>query len=503
MSSGLHWIDGVILALYAGATIAVGWWYGRRGQSTDEYFAGNRSMSPFLIGVSIFATLFSSVSYLTTPGEVLNHGPTVALTGLLAIPIYYYIVGYVIAPLYMKHRATSAYALLETQLGLAARITGAVMFVMLRLTWMSVLIFFASKALLVMLGAGDHWLPAVTFVTGGIAICYASMGGLRAVVITDLFQSLLLFSGALLVIAMVTWDAGGLGWLPTQWNREWDKQPLFDIDPTVRVTIFGSILHGVLWWVCTAGSDQTAIQRFMATKDAAAARRSFLINSLAGAAVAVVLVLVGFALLAFYQADASRLPAGKTIAQNADDLFPYFISAHLPVGLSGLVLAGVFAAAMSSIDSGVNSITAVVITDFVERFRPKPMSEQARIRFARRLAFSIGLVVVSTSSFVIGRVPGNYLEQAYRTFGLLVTPLFTLFLFALFIPVATQAGAIFGAGMGFVSAFVVAYWDLMTGLPAISVQWIFPVSLVVGILAGCTWSLVLGGRRRTDNNEPE
>ena len=100
------------------------------------------------------------------------------------------------------------------------------------------------------------------------------------------------------------------------------------------------------------------------------------------------------------------------------------------------------------------------------------------------------------SSFVIDHVPGNFLEQAKRTFGLLVTPMFLLFLFALFIPFATQGGAIVGAVVGFVASFVIAYWDLLTGLPTISFQWIFPVSLSAGAVAGCVWSVLQASTTR-------
>ena len=490
MTSGLHWIDFGIVAAYATAMVAVGWHYGRRQEDASDYFSGGGRMNPLLIGISLFATLFSTISFLSIPGEVLSHGPVVSLTGLIAIPIFYVIVGYLMTPAYMKHRAVSAYAMLETQLGIGARIAGAAMFILLRLMWMSTLIYFASSAILAMLGLDGQWLPHVTLVTGSIAIFYASLGGLRAVVMTDVIQFLLLFSGSLIVIAFVTHDTGGLGWVPTHWSETWDEQPLFDLDPTVRVTIIGSVFYSVFWWVCTAGGDQTAIQRFMATKDVAAARQSFLVNSLAGGAVAIVLVLVGFSLLAYYQADASRLPEGKSIAVDADLLFPYFISHHLPVGLSGLVICGMFAAAMSSVDSGVNSVTAVVTTDFIDRFRGSSLHQHAQVRLARLLSVTIGIVVVVTSSFVIAHVPGNFLEQAMRTFGLLVTPIFLLFLFALFIPFATQMGAIAGAITGFLGAFVVAYWEMLSGLPGISFQWTFPVSLGAGCVCGCVWSLL-------------
>lgn len=497
MNHGLHWIDFAILALYAAGMIALGSYYGRRQQTEDEYFSGGGRMNPLLIGISMFATLFSTISYLTVPGEVLKHGPIVFLMALVAIPFYFYIVGFWIVPAYMQHRATSAYALLETQLGLAARTAGAMMFILLRLMWMSTLIYFASKAMLVMLDFSDSWLPVVTLVTGSIAIFYASIGGLKAVVITDSIQFTLLFCGALLVIAMVTYHTGGLDWVPTTWNESWDEQPLFSLSPTVRASAVSSVLYGICWWVFTAGGDQTAIQRFMATEDEAAARRSFLVNSIAGAAVSVVLVLVGFALLAYYQADTARLPEGKTIAGNADELFPYFISNHLPAGLSGLVMCGLFAAAMSSIDSGINSITAVVQTDLIDRFRKEKLDDASRVRLARGLAFLIGIVVVLTSSFVLDQVPGNFLEQAKRTFGLLVTPMFLLFVFALWIPHATQAGAILGALAGFLTSFLVAFWDVLTGWQPISFQWIFFMSLPVGLLTGSVWSLFVGKKTET------
>lgn len=477
---GLHWIDGVVVASYALGMLALGAYYSYHQKSSDEYFVGDRAMNPFLIGISIFVTVFSTISFLSTPGEIIKHGP-VMLTGSLSIPIVYYIVGYLMVPVYMRHQATSAYELLEARLGVTARCLGATLFMLLRLTWMATLIFFAAKAMLKMLGLGPEWLPAVTFVTGAIAVSYSSVGGLRAVVVTDLLQFLLLFGGASLVVAIITYRMGGFGWFPTSWNPSWDTQPLIGL-PTERVTVLTSILHGTIWWICTAGSDQTAIQRFMATGDAPAARRSFLINSVAGLAVSLLLALVGFSLLAYYQDDPARL-LGSTIENDSDLLFPLFISHHLPVGLSGLVVSGMFAAAMSSVDSGVNSITAVVMTDFVERFRTEKLGEKTRTRASRLMALAIGLIVVTTSSF-LEYVPGNFLEVSQRTLGLFVSPLFALFFVGLFVKGATEQGAIASAAVAFVTAAAISFWEQITGLPAISFQWILAGSVVAAAMTG-------------------
>lgn len=498
---GLHWIDGFVVAGYAVGMLALGAYYSYRQKSSDEYFVGDRAMNPILIGVSIFVTVFSTISFLSTPGEIIKNGPVI-LTGALTIPVVYYIVGYAMVPVYMRYQATSAYELLEARLGVRARVLGSLLFMLLRLAWMSTLIFFAAQAMMKMVGLEPKWLPVVTFFIGAIALTYSSVGGLRAVVITDFVQFILLFGGASLVVGVASYRLGGLDWFPLSWsldsgeggwlgmpvvtmtihwNESWRTQPL--IGPmTERVTVFTTLLHGIAWWLCTAGSDQTTIQRFMATGDARAARRSFLINSLAGVAVSLLLALVGFSLLAYYQDDPDRL-LGSTIADDADLLFPLFISHHLPIGLSGLVVSGMFAAAMSSVDSGVNSITAVVMTDFVERFRSEKLSEKVRARWSRLMAVGIGLFVVTTSSF-LQHVPGNFLEISQRMLGLFVTPLFALFLVALFVKRGNEPAALCAAFTAFVTAGAVSYWEQLTGQPALSFQWILPASLASSAVVG-------------------
>jgi len=501
----------MVVASYAVGMLALGAYYSFRQKNSDEYFVGNRAMNPLLIGVSLFVTVFSTISFLSTPGEIIKHGPVI-LTGSFAIPIVYYIVGHLMIPVYMRYQATSAYELLEARLGVRARVLGAALFVLLRLTWMATLIFFASKAMLTMLGLPPEWLSVVTFVMGSIAISYSSVGGLRAVVITDLIQFLLLFGGAVVVVAVVTYRLGGFEWFPISWgagsgtqpsngnsflnmtihwNPTWDTQPWVGW-PTARVTVLTTLLHGTAWWLCTAGSDQTAIQRFMATGNARSARRSFLINSLAGVTVNLLLACVGLSLLAYYQDDPSRL-MGSTIDEHADLLFPLFISHHLPIGLSGLVVSGMFAAAMSSVDSGVNSISAVVMTDFVERFRVEKLSERTRTRWSRLMALGIGLFVVTTSSF-LEYVPGNFLEISQRALSLFVTPLFAMFCVGLFVPGGNERGALVAALVAFGVAYDVSFWNKVTGLPAISFQWILPASLTTAVLAG--WIFSMGGKTK-------
>lgn len=494
-SGGLAWVDWVIIAAYALSTITLGWYFSRRQRTTEEYFVGSGNMNWLLIGVSLFATLLSTISYLSMPGETIGKGP-IHMTSLLGLPLVYVTVGYVLLPVYMRQRVTSAYELLESRLGLSVRMLGVVMFLILRLVWMSLLVYLAAKAMTVMLGVDEGWIPAIVLATGFVSVTYTSLGGLRAVVITDLVQTILLFAGALLVVVMITIDLGGFDWFPTRWQPNWDTQPLMSFDPGTRVTIVGSILSVLIWYVCTAGGDQVSVQRFMATRDVKAARRALATQLTIAAVVGITLGVVGFALLGYFQAHPGALPAGMSLEENADDIFPRYISYHLPVGVSGLVVAAMFAAAMSSVDSGVNSITAVVMTDLLDRLGRRPRAENEHVRAAKLLAFGIGGIVVIISS-LMDHVPGNITAVTSKTTNLLVTPIFSLFFLALFVPFARPAGAWIGWLCGLTTAILIAFsgplfgFDPETGYDPISFLWIGPAALTVNLLIGTLASFVL------------
>jgi SSS family solute:Na+ symporter len=469
--AGLAQIDWILIALYALTTIALGAYYGRRQKSTEEYFIGSGAMSSFFVGVSLFATLLSSISYLSMPGESAGKGPVGMLT-VLGLPVVYFIVAYGLLPIYMKQRVTSAYELLELKLGLGIRLFGATMFILLRLVWMSLLIYLSCKALVQMIDIEslnavletyvsippadtDGWIQRIAIAAGLVAVIYTSIGGLSAVVMTDFLQTVLLFGGAWLVIFSITWSFGGLEWFPTGWQEHWDEQPLIDFDPRTRVTVFGTVLSFLIWYVCTSGGDQTSVQRFMATSDLRAARKALATQLCAAGFVAITLGCVGFALMSFYSGHPELWPEA-TLKKSADSLFPQYIAYQLPVGVSGLVVAALFAAAMSSIDSGVNSITAVVMTDYLDRFGLRPQSERNHVYLARVLALSIGTVVVFGAAY-IGMVPGNITAVTQKTSNLLTTPIFALFFFALFVPFARPAGVWAGAVVGITTAVCIAF----------------------------------------------
>lgn len=530
---GLTVVDWSIIACYGVGTIVLGWYYGRQQKTVREYFVGSGHMNPVLIGVSLFATLLSTISYLSMPGEALGKGPVWMMT-ILAYPVTFLIVAYWLLPVYMRQHVTSAYELLESRLGLSVRLLGATMFLSLRLVWMSLLVFLTARAMSVMLGVDESWIPLIALVTGAVAVVYTSLGGLRAVVITDFMQTVLLFGGAVLVIGTITFQLGGLQWIPTKWQAHWDHQPILSFDPSVRITVVGSIISFIIWNVCTSGGDQTSVQRFMSTADAASARRAYATQITVACTVAVTLAFVGFALMGFYQTYPERLPTNMTLEANADSLFPHFIAYELPIGISGLVVSAMFAAAMSSVDSGVNSITAVVTTDFLDRLKWSPRNERQHVLMARLLAFGIGATVVICSS-LMQHVPGNITAVTNKTANLLTTPIFCLFFFALFVPFAKPLAVWIAAIVGVVTAASIAFSgplvvfldrlnlveaaalgveivttvDPETGTSTwtvndpISFQWIAPVALSANILTGIILSGLLPASFRATKNQPE
>lgn len=487
-AKGLRPIDWVIIVGYAVSTVFLGWWVSRKQENTSEYFVGSGKMNPLLIGVSLFATLLSTISYMGYPGEALGKGP-VYLTNLLAYPFVFLIVGFGILPIYMKLKVTSAYELLENKLGLSIRLLGASLFLILRLFWMSLLVYLTSKALAIMIGLDEKYIPWIVVCTSAFAIAYTSLGGLRAVVITDLMQTILLYGGALLVIGTITVKMGGFSWFPTHWQTGfWDTQPIFPKDLSTRVTVIGSILSVLVWHSSTAGGDQVSIQRFMATQDAHAARKAIAMQLVVACIVAITLGLTGFALLGYFQAHPDLLPEGMALKANADKIFPHFIAFHLPPVVSGFVMAGLFAAAMSSIDSGVNSITAVVMTDYLDRFGRKPKTERKHVLLARGMAIGIGVIVILVST-LMEHVPGNITAVTTKTVNLLTVPIFILFFFALFVPFANTAGVWVGEICSIVTAVLIAFSGPIfgvteNGLDPVSFQWIAPAALVVGVSTG-------------------
>lgn len=484
--SQLTTLDWIVLVTYALAMLFIGWFYSRKNKTKDDYLLGGRKMNPTAVGISLFATLMSTLSYLTYPGETIKHGPII-FTGLLAFPLIYYVAGWWLIPRIMATKVTSAYEILETKLGVSVRMLATFMFLSLRLLWMATIIYVTvDVALLSVVQFDRAYIPVIGLLITLITIIYTSMGGLRAVVLTDVVQSFIFLGGAVLSIIVSCYHLDSFSAIfPTSWPEHWDTLR-FGFDPQERTTLGNAVLVLFVWYICTTGSDQMAVQRYLSTKDIRTARKSFMVSLLSNVIAYVLLALVGLSMLAWFGENGEFLVPGSSLTDQADTLFPRFILMALPSGISGLVIAGLLAAAMSSLSSGLNSVSSVISEDLLKRFRKSggkaPIDSLVQIK---RLSYLTGFVVMGLS-FFIGEVSGNLLDVLMKVVNLFVAPLFVLFFMALFIPFATERGT-FAAGI--VSVFV-AVAIAFYGLFGITVLWIMPSSLAAGILSGVLLSFL-------------
>lgn len=491
LNRGLSGLDYAAIGVYFSVVLAMGYYFSRQQQDTQEYFVASRNMPSWAVGFSIFATVLSTISYLSVPGEILKNGVAVA-TSVLSFPLTFLLVGYLVIPYFMRRRAITAYEYLERRFDLKTRLFAASSFVLIRLSWMGVIVFTASLALAKIVGLGSEHTWILSLAIGVIAIVYTTLGGMRAVIWTDVLQFLILLGGTLFTLSYVAFDTGSgpLTWWQTATATTVQRtpQPFWSWDPFTRVSYGGIMISMFFWWICTASSDQVTIQRYFSTPSAQRARRAFGFNLLADTVVMSLLVLCGVALFSYYQ---SNLPAGP------DEVFPHFIRHELPRGLAGLLVAALFSAAMSSLDSGMNSISTVVTTDFYHRLtatEPNPDSELTLARIATVVTGCVAVTICVMLSWMPDEKRGNILDLTNQINTFLVGGLAGLFFIAILLRRCTGTWAIASASLGMAAGLVLAlgHWfpfldlgvDELGNPRKFSWMWVIPCSSLVTFFFG-------------------
>lgn len=490
-------LDWIIIIAYGIGMLSVGFYYSRKNKSADDYLLGGRGMKSWKVGISLFATMFSAITYLSLPGEMIKHGPMI-FSMVIALPFIYFVVAYYFIPFIMKLKITSAYELLETRLGLKNRLLAATYFLIMRFLWMSVIIYMVAEKIIVpIMGWSEQTALMVSIVMGIVTIIYTSSGGLRGVVFTDVVQSFVLFGGTILAIILIIKQLGSVSAIiPSQWPEHWSGWIFFDTE--VRVSFLTAFISTFGWYVCTAGSDQMAIQRYLATKDVKAARKMYLSSIYVNLFVYLLLIVLGLSLFAYVKMNPEFLVAGTSIIDGADTLFPRFIAIGLPTGFSGIVIAGLLAAAMSSLSSGINSSSLSIVNDFILRLQNKTITEAKKIKLATIISIFIGILIVLLS-LVIGNIKGNLLELSYKTVNLLVAPLFVPFFMAMFVRIAKPTATFIGTLLSGIAAIMVSFSNELFSVN-ISFLWIIPISFFVGVIISVVLSFIPIEQSKTIDN---
>ncbi|NLY02235.1 MAG: sodium/solute symporter [Rhodopirellula sp.] len=486
-------LDFLVILAYLVGLSALGVYFSRRQSSEDSYFLGNRRMPWVLVGVSVMATLVSTLSYLSLPGEMIKHGVGY-FASLLSFVFVIPLVNRLIIPALMRLPVTSVYEYFERRYHVGVRLLGATVFIVMRLTWVGLIIYTASFAVAKMTGWPTPW---VILIVGIVTTAYTTAGGMQAVIWSDFIQGLLLVGGAALIpllIALKT-QAGPLLWWQTFAEAGRADVPIFSLDPFVRISMVGMVIEAFLWHACTHSADQVATQRYFSTASVDAARRSFWVSALFTVVLLGLLMVVGLAVFFFYY-QRSGLPVQafqQQIAADADAALPQFIARELPAGLSGLLLAALLAAAMSSLSSGINSIASVVMSDFVERLGGR---SRRGVRPAMAVALSAGVVGVvmalGVDCYMRAQSHWNLVELVERINHLFVAPLGALFLSGLLFRRVGAGAAVAGFIAGVATSMLISFSREIFGLSeGISFMWIMPGAFVASMFVSLATGFLL------------
>jgi len=518
-SGGLTTIDFAVVSVYLAIMLAMGFRIARRNASTEDFFLGGRDLPSWAVGISLIASLLSTITYLGMPGEMFRTGIGF-LTRQVGLPLVLLVVWFVWIPFFMRLNLTSAYEYLERRFDYATRVIAAIFCMCLLLGWIAVVVLTASGAMVEIANLQLGWffssnqadadMHAVILGIGIFSILYTTLGGLRAVVWTDVVQFFVLLGGAFFTMGAVAWQTGtGLGdWMEFSSQYKHEEVEWFSLDVTNRSTVFSIAIGMFFWHSCTHGANQVALQRYFALKDTWAARKSFLINALCSTLLGVLLAGVGMSLMYFVLSEGhvsgdmlqtqqdlmSDDPEIRTPAQ--DKVFPQFIRLYLPSGVRGLVIAALFAAAMSTIDSGANSISTIVTVDFVRRLRSKALTPAHELKMARVLTASMGVIVVVTTISLYHLSKGtNIIDLCQKGFNCFLGPLGALFLLAIFSRSATPRTVIPAVLVGEVVGICTSYSRELFGDDyAFSTHLVVPAAWLSTLIVSHVLSLLLQTR---------
>ena len=479
-------LDFVVVFCYFGVLALVGIYFSKRQTSRSEYFLGGRQTHWALAGGSLLATVFSSISYLSVPGEMIRYGVG-NFTGYLALPLVVPFVSRTVLPVIKRLPITSAYEYLERRFDVSVRSISACAFIVRTLLWMGLVIYMTSFAVVEMSG----WNVYVTIlVTGVLTALYTSVGGMRTVIWTDNFQMLILFGGAIAIPVLigVLLGSGPATWWQTFSQTGRADVQFFSWDPTVRITVVGTFLNVFFWNACTQGSDQLAVQRLLSTPSLESARRTLWFYTGASLVLPVFLALCGMGLFVFYseQSDLPIQAFHSQLTTEADRLMPRFIVEVLPSGFSGLLLAALLAAAMSSLSSGINSISSVISSDFVERFGWGGKRTES-LRLEKVIAFVAGLVGVGVAIGIMTatrHTDWNLTELTSRVNHIFVGPIAALFFAGVLFRRVRKRSALLGFAVGVCTSLYICFGKEWFGLErSISFVWVIVASFVFGFAA--------------------
>lgn len=454
-------VDFIVFLVFTLGVVLFGCSFFKRSNSSEQFTSANHSLPGWLVGMSIFATYVSSISYIGYPGKAFA-GNWNAFVFSLSIPIASYVAANYFVPFYRTSGNISAYTFLEEKFGTWARLYASACYLLTQIARMGSILYLLAVPMYILMGWDIH---AVIIVTSVAIILYSMLGGIKAVIWTDAIQGFILIAGALMCL-VILWLS-----MPGGIIQSFDIAIHAPEGNKFSLGSFDSSLTQSTFWVCLIycifinlqnyGIDQNYVQRYHTAKNDKAARFSALFGGYLFLPVSAIFFLIGTALYSYYTVYPSLLPAH--IAEKPDYVFPYFIVSSLPVGVRGLLLASIFAAGMSTVATSITSSSTILLHDYFDRFT-KTLAKRHPLRILQGMSVLVGILGIMVA---LAMLQIESIIDAWWTLSSIFSGgMLGLFLLGYLVPRAKKIHALIGTIIGIV---VIGWISLAKplGLPGI------------------------------------
>ena len=450
-------IDAAIIVVYFVIVFGIGIYFSRNQKTTEDFFLAGRKVPGWVVVFAIVGTMISSTSFIGHSGNVYARDMW-NLPSFFLLPVVMVLISRYVVVFYRRTVKMSIYDYLERRFSYGARAYGAAAFIVSRVVDMSATLYFLAIPLSFLTGVSVWW---VILIVGAVTMIMTVAGGIAAVVYADVLQGVLLIGGALTclgialfrpdggagVVLAKAWEGGkfGLGNLTFSWFTD---------------NIWFYLVGGGIWAVQRYALDQHIVQKYLVAKSDRQARASAFLGAVACLPVWFLFFLMGACLWAFFQLTGGTLPA--EVASVKDNIVPYFIKTQLPIGVIGLVIAALIAAAMSSLDSDLNSMATVIVDDYYPRLRPQS-TDRERLWMGRSAVALLGVMAIIFSQQWIGI--GTAMEFGVQLFSIATAGMLGLFALGALTKRANAKGAL----VGILACVLFTAWATFTSvrLPAL------------------------------------
>ncbi|MGD0128338.1 MAG: sodium:solute symporter [Terriglobia bacterium] len=436
----IRWLDLAVIVIYMATLVFFGLRFARRQTSTERYFVAKRSIPGWAAGLSLLATLISSMTFIAYPGSAYAGDWSNLVPGFMVVVVLA-ILGLVIIPFFRHVVGVSAYEYFGKRFGYGVRVYSSVAFAATHFFKMGFVFYLLALTVSGMTGWKTE---RVIILVGIVTMGYTLIGGIEAVVWADVFQGFLLWVVVFICLGFLLFlpPGGPAQALQTAWQSH--KLSLGSTAPDLtRPTVLVLSLYGFFFYLQRYTADQTIVQRYLVAKSDRAALGGITLGAVLCVPVWALFMLIGTLCWTFYRSTSERLPAyiGK-----ADQVFPHFITTHLPSGLAGLFLAALFGAAMANLSADLNSLAAIGVEDYYRVFRPAA-SERLRLRIAKIIVAFCGILCMVVATALV-HTRGTALSLWYSISAMVAGGLAGLFLLAFLSERSSKTAAWVGISCG-------------------------------------------------------